>query len=86
MGLDTVELIMAVEVRFGIRIENRDAERASTVGQLHQLVMDKLLARGETIDEEATYSQLRDVVCMQLGVRPEKVVPSASIVDDLGAD
>jgi acyl carrier protein len=86
MGLDTVELIMAVEQRFGIEIANAEAERLTTVGAIHQLVIAKLRTRGDPINEDELYSQLRDVICDQLRMKPEAATPSASIVDDLGAD
>jgi acyl carrier protein len=86
MGLDTVELIMAVEEDFGIEIENRDAEKVVTVGDLHQLVCEKLCERGSPVIEQELYAQLRDLICEQLGVKPEEVVAGASFVDDLRAD
>ena len=36
----------------------------------------KLRTRGDPITEEEVYSQLRDVVCHQQGVKPEAVIPS----------
>jgi acyl carrier protein len=86
MGLDTVELIMAVEERFGITIEDREAEKVVTVGKLYQLVFDKLHSRGSPIIEQELYSQLRELICEQLGVKPEQVVPGAAFIDDLGAN
>jgi acyl carrier protein len=29
---------------------------------------------------------VRDIICEQLGVKPEQVVPGARFVEDLGAD
>jgi hypothetical protein len=42
MGLDTLELVMAVEEKFGITIENEEAAKALTVGDLKRLVRAKL--------------------------------------------
>ncbi len=42
MGLDVVELIMAVEDTFGIELPDEDAQDVITVGDLHDLVMRKL--------------------------------------------
>ncbi len=39
MGLDTVEMVIEVEDRFGIRILATDAEQVLTVGDLYQLVL-----------------------------------------------
>jgi hypothetical protein len=38
MGLDTVELVMAIEKHFEVRIGDKDAERADTVQQVADLV------------------------------------------------
>jgi len=42
MGLDALELVMAVEEKFGISIENEEAAKALTVGDLKRLVRAKL--------------------------------------------
>lgn len=42
MGLDTVELVMAVEEEFGIEIPNEDAEKMTTVGQVYTYVRNRL--------------------------------------------
>jgi hypothetical protein len=42
MGLDIVELFLAVEEGFRIHIEDEEAARACTVGDLHELVTSKL--------------------------------------------
>ena len=38
MGLDSVELIMAVEEEFGIQIPNASVERIGTMADLHEQV------------------------------------------------
>jgi len=42
MGLDSVELVMAVEERFGINISDEEAQRIRTVGEMHQCVLNKI--------------------------------------------
>ena len=42
MGLDAVELVMRVEEEFGIEIPDAEAEEATTVGKLYELVLSKL--------------------------------------------
>jgi acyl carrier protein len=49
MGLDIVELVIRTEEVFGITIENSDAEKIRTVGDLYQLVC-KLLNVSPTPD------------------------------------
>lgn len=87
MGLDTVELVLAVEERFSIHIPNEVAARLETVGQMHQFVVEHLQQRDPphlTSDEVLTI--LTGVICDQLGVPRDRVVPGAYFVGDLGAD
>ena len=42
MGLDAVELIMAVEEAFDIEIPDREAEKLGTVGQMYAFIVNKL--------------------------------------------
>lgn len=45
MGLDTVELVMDVENRFDITVDDRDAEHLATAGQLCDYVVSALRRR-----------------------------------------
>lgn len=87
MGLDTVELVMAVERHFELRIPNKEAATLVTVGMLHTWVVDELRRLGSTsIDADRVYLELRNVIVDQTGVDPSKVVPNASFVNDLRLD
>jgi hypothetical protein len=48
MGLDVVELVMAIEERFEIDIPDDEASNARTVGDLYQLVLTKVANVPET--------------------------------------
>jgi acyl carrier protein len=86
MGLDTVELVLAVEQVFSISISDETAGKITTVGALHEYVVAELDRLGRpNVNRDVTYDLLRNVICFQLGVEPEKVVPSARFVQDLGA-
>jgi len=86
MGLDSVELLMAVEVEFALKITDGDAEKMLRVGDMHAAILSKLRARGENPDEAEIWRRLRELVVEQLGVRPEEVTPTARFIDDLGVD
>ena len=45
MGLDTVELVMAVEEEFGLQISDAEAEKMERVGDLFQFISRRLRAR-----------------------------------------
>ena len=87
MGLDSVELVMAVEEHFAIEIPDAIAEELLTVGDLHGFVVHEhhRLAR-PSVDAHAIFEELRKLICAQIGVTPDRVVPEARFVDDLGID
>ena len=87
MGLDSVEIILAVEEEFGLEIPDADAARMITVGDLHAFVVVELRRLGRPdSDADVAFARVRDIVCRQLGVKPEAVVPNARFVKDLGVD
>ena len=54
MGLDIVELFMAVEEKFGISIPDEDASELSTPRKVTDYVMSKVEGRGMTREEVTT--------------------------------
>lgn len=87
MGLDTVELVMAIEENFGIEIPDAAAEKMFTVGEMHAfLVLELRRLKRDDWDETRIFERLREIICHQLGVKPAAVVPEARFVKDLGAD
>ena len=87
MGLDTVELVMAIEEDFGLEIPDETAAKIVTVGDMHAYLVSELARRGQPdLDEEGIYTKLRDIICHQTGVKPDEVVPKARFVQDLRLD
>jgi acyl carrier protein len=87
MGLDTVELVLAVEQLFEIEIPPEAAQELDTVGKLHAFVVAELTRQQRPrVQPDIVFDQLRTVICRCLGVEPAMVVPSAHFVRDLGAD
>lgn len=86
MGLDSVELVMATEEHFGIEIPDRIAETFFTVGSLHDFVVLELERIGKPRDAEVVFVELRELICDQLGIGPERVVPEARFFQDLKMD
>jgi acyl carrier protein len=87
MGLEIVELVLAVEERFGIEVDDIDAEKVETVGQLHSLVL-KRMQRTTATAPSATeaWTTLCDLIEERTGVPRSKIKPEARLVDDLGLD
>jgi acyl carrier protein len=87
MGLDSVELVMAVEQHFGVSIPDSDASTLVTVGKLHAWVVNELLRLNRPdVEAGVVFEQLRELVCDQLRIAPERVVPEARFVQDLHMD
>jgi acyl carrier protein len=86
VGLDSVELVLAIEDEFKIEIPDRVAENVVTVGGMYDYILVQLRSRGEPVAETEIWNTLRDIIVEQIGVRPEKVVPTAAFIEDLGID
>lgn len=87
MGLDTVELVMAIEEGFDLEIPDEQAARIVTVGDMHAYLVSELrrLERPD-LDEAGVFARMRDIICHQTGIKPDEVVPTASFVKDLRLD
>ncbi len=86
MGLDTVELVLAVEEEFGIEIPNAMAAQLIAVGDLYDCVVGQLRSRNEPLAENEVWERLRSLIVDHLGVRPDEITRSAEFVRDLKAD
>jgi acyl carrier protein len=86
MGLDSVELVMATEEHFGIEIPDDVAGTLVTVGALHACVVSELERVGRPQDPMGVFVELRELICDQLGIAPERVVLEARFVQDLKMD
>lgn len=88
MGLDGVELILAVEDHFGITISEADAEKVTTVGGLHDFVFREVCKREgpENVVEADLWCQLLKLIVEQLGVKESELYRDARFVEDLGLD
>jgi hypothetical protein len=88
MGLDAVELVMAVEEKFGISITDEEATKTSTIGDLKRLVRAKLdVADGPGCLTQQAFHLIRKNATAEFGVlraslRPdttlETIVPQAN--------
>jgi len=80
MGLDAVELLMAIEDRFLISITDAEAAAAKTVGDLERLVRQKLEPQSaKACLTSFTFYRLRSVLKQQFGVTRAQVRPEASL-------
>nr|WP_038160423.1 hypothetical protein [Verrucomicrobium sp. BvORR106] len=86
MGMESVELVMAVEEAFGIAISDQDASTAKTAGDLRDLVLRALRDQGIQTDADQVWLKLKDIIVDQLGVSPHQVTPETDFIRDLGVD
>ncbi len=86
MGLDTVELVMAVEDEFRIVIPNEVASKFVLVGDLHAFAVQALRDRGDPANPAEVWGRLKRVFMDKFAFRKEQVVPEAHLVYDLGLD
>jgi len=84
MGLETVELVMAIEDEFQIDIPNEDALHLITVGDIYLYLIAKLNVQPD--DQPQIWEKLKLILIKQLGVKPEQVTKEAAIVQDLSVD
>lgn len=86
MGLDTVELVMAVEEEFEIYLPNAALEQVVTVGDLFALVRLHLDARAANSPADEIWQRLVEVIVQETGFGRGKIVPDATLVGDLRLD
>ena len=82
MGLDGVELIMAIERHFGIEISDDEAGAVATVGDLHNLVLAK--RPDLTNAQPSAWVRLARVIVAEQDLDPTRILPASRIVQDLG--
>lgn len=81
MGLDGVELIMALEDEFGIEIPDRDLADVRTVGDLHALITAKLaaVAAGGGCPTSAAFYYLRAGLVTATGRERRSITPDSRL-------
>jgi len=86
MGLDSVELVLAVEEDFRIEIPNEAAEKMLSVRHMRDFIVAELRRVGREVDADAVFALLRGIIIEQLAVKPSEVVLDAEFVRDLRID
>lgn len=84
MGLDSVELVMMVEMNFGIDITDAEAADIYTVGDFHAIILEKLNVPPASPRATLIWQSLQDIIVEGSGAKRDQVVPGARIVKDLG--
>lgn len=87
MGLDSVELVMAIEEEFDIELSNEVVSTILTVRHLRDAIATELARLHRPVENpDALFEKLRDMIAKQAGIQPDRVVLDAEIVRDLRID
>lgn len=91
MGMQSVEIVMACEDEFDIKLPDEMVTDVYTVGELQEVCLREIgrLHPGRLLDEDAKaiiMHQIREIVSEAIGVAYEKTVPAARFIEDLKMD
>jgi len=76
MGLDTVELLMAIEERFGIEIPDKEASEMRTVGDMQRFILSKLnISDEKTCLTQQAFHLIRRTAISDFGVSRRTLKP-----------
>lgn len=77
MGLDSVELLMAIEDSFQIVIENEEVADVKTIGDMHRLILQKLkIKKGDICLTGAAFYRTRCVLLSATGAKRGEIRPA----------
>ena len=85
MGLDLVELMLAIEDSFRLQIPNGAAEKMTTPGSVIDFVASELRQRPEDQIRPLVAEIVRQLTIEVLGIKPKKYREDATFVGDFGA-
>ena len=86
MGMDSVELVMAIEKEFGISIPDSDAAGLVIVGDMHAYIAKAAAKLGHPMNESMVWDSLKRLIVEQIGVHEERITPTSNFITDLGLD
>lgn len=90
MGMDTIEIVMAIEKEFQIKIPDDAAANLVTVGMLSDYVVSVTRQRAPNQDQSTIETQILDSIIKitgeVLGIDTSLINSSSNFVYDLGAD
>lgn len=81
MGLDTVELLLELERRFGVQLRDAECSEVRTVADLAALVIGKLPRRAEPCPTASTFYELRRQLMSNPAVQLQRIGPRTRLAD-----
>lgn len=86
MGLDTIELVMAIEEEFAIHIRDEDAERLTTPQKVANYVMERVRHPGMSCPPQAGFYRLRSALIDAFSIPRSEIHPETRFSDLLRGD
>ena len=87
MGLDIVELVLAIEEEFRVHLPNGEVAKMERVGDVADWILAEMAREGRGfMSEEEVWDRLQEIIVRQTGVPYVEVTREAKFVDDLGLD
>ncbi len=83
MGLEAYEFVMELEEEFGLKIEDQDAGKIETIGQLNTYLVGRL---GDTVPAKDVWDRISRILINEHHVPPNEIRPEALFIGDLGFD
>lgn len=83
MGLDTVELVMAIEDSFDVQIPDEQAEKIRTVGDAYEFIIAAKQANQTPRDvclSAATFYRIRRSLCPLINVGFPRTPPETHVI------
>jgi hypothetical protein len=91
MGLDSVELVIAIEREFDLEIPDADARTMITVGDMYDFVHRALAKRAQDAgapapDQAELWNKVLDIIVEEVGADRRRLVREARFIADLGVN
>jgi hypothetical protein len=87
MGLDTVELVVAIEEEFGLGIPDEEAERLATVGDVYEWLKVRIAtADPQTCLTQRIFYKLRTALIQNYGVKRQAINSETRLTDLLSLE
>ncbi len=82
MGLDSVELLIDIENAFQISISDQEAENTGTVGELYNLIINKIdYSKHNKCNSQVMFYKLRQVLSYHCQFDKNKITPKTKLED-----
>jgi hypothetical protein len=86
MGLEVLEMVMAIEEKFSIRVRDETLERLHTVGRMREEFVRRMVeagARDTPLLRAQVWDGIVQVIYEHAGIAPKDVKPESRWVPDI---